>query len=296
MQSRASNHRTGVTWWGAFEHPSALFVWNLAKKVWSDTIANDCLDLAAQMSFFFVFSLFPFLIVIAAILGWLPSTDVWHNFVAWVTQYLPRETRSFVFATVFALSRGSSKFFSFGLLATLWTSSSGFVSLMESLSVAYGVKETRGFWEKRAVAVCATVIGAVFSVASFGLLGFGHRIEEAISLRIGSPPLPWEIGRWITTLVLMFLGLDLIYYFLPNGHRKWRWVTAGSAVVACTYIVTSAGFNFYITHFASYPRFYGALAGLIILMTWVYISSMILLVGAETDHAIEEMQQRRTPE
>ena len=92
MQSRASNHRTGITWWSAFEHPSALFVWNLAKKVWSDTIANDCLDLAAQMSFFFVLSLFPFLIVIAAILGWLPSTDVWHNFVTWVTQYLPRET------------------------------------------------------------------------------------------------------------------------------------------------------------------------------------------------------------
>jgi membrane protein len=262
------------------------------KRVWEDVLADDCVDLAAEMSFYFVLSLFPFLLVIAAILGWLPSSNLWHNFVQWVTEYLPRETRSLVFATVFDLARGHTSFFSFGLLAMLWTSSSGFVSLMESLSVAYGVKETRGFWEKRLIGMCATVIGAVFAVASFGLLAFGHRIEEVVSLDFGPVSFPWEAVRWIAKVLLMLLALELINYFLPNRRRRWQWITTGSAFVALTYGIISAGFNFYLLHFNSYPRFYGALAGFIILMTWVYISNLLLLVGAEMDHAIENLRVR----
>jgi membrane protein len=296
MQTRVSNNRTGTAGWNAVDLPSRHLVWSLTKKVWARVLADDCLDLAAQMSFYFVLSLFPFLLVIAAILGWLPSSNLWHNFVQWVTQYLPRETRSLVFATVFDLTRGYTKFFSLGLLALLWTASSGFVSLMESLSAAYGVKETRSFWEKRALAVCATVVGAMFAVASFGLLAFGHRIEEEVSFHLGFVSVPWEIARWIATLLLMLLGLELINYFLPNRRRRWRWVTTGSAFVALTYVGSSAGFNLYLRHFNSYPRFYGTLAGFIILMTWVYIANVILLIGAEMDHAIEEIGERGAPE
>lgn len=292
MQSRVSNNRTGIAGWNAVDLPSREFVGTLAKTVFAAAVADDCVDLAAQMSFYFVLSLFPFLLVIAAILGWLPSTNLWHNFVQWVTQYLPRETRSLVFATVFDLSRGSTKFFSAGLLALLWTASSGFVSLMESLSVAYGVQETRSFWRKRMIAICATVIGAAFAVASFGLLAFGHLIEETILFRIGSLSWLWEFVRWVATLSLMLLGLEMINYFLPNRDRPWRWVTTGSAVAALTYMGASAGFNFYLQHFDSYPRLYGTLAGFIILMTWVYISNVILLIGAEMDHAIELMKGR----
>jgi membrane protein len=293
MQSRVTNNRMLAVRWGIFEVPSRHLVWALVKHVWADLLADDCLDLAAQMSFYFVLSLFPFLLVIAAILGWLPSSNLWHNFVQWVTEYLPRETRSMVFATVFDLSRGYTKFFSLGLLAVLWTASSGFVSLMESLSAAYGVKETRSFWEKRVVAVCATVIAAAFAVASFGLLAFGHRIGEAVSYRIGLVSFPWEIVRWMATLALMLLGLEMISYFLPNRHRRWRWMTVGNAFVALTYIGISATFNFYLRHFNSYPRTYGTLAGFIILMTWVYISNLILLAGAEMDHAIEHLGEGR---
>jgi membrane protein len=90
----------------------------------------------------------------------------------------------------------------------------------------------------------------------------------------------------------MLLALELINYFLPNRRRRWRWVTIGSGFIALTYMATSAGFNFYLQHFNSYPRFYGTLAGFIILMTWVYISNLILLVGAEMDHAIEQIKGR----
>src|SRR3984957_6306880 len=101
----------------------------LVRAIWDDFISDDCIDLAAQMSFYFTLSLFPFFIVIAAVVGWLPSTNVWHNLAQWVTDYFPRESRQLIFATIFDLTRGSNGVLSFGVVATIWTASSGFVSL-----------------------------------------------------------------------------------------------------------------------------------------------------------------------
>ncbi len=104
---------------------------------------------------------------------------------------------------------------------------------------------------------------------------------------------PWEIGRWIASLLLMVIGLDLVNYFLPNVKRRWHWLTPGTAFVVLTMVIGSASFNFYLRHFGSYPRFYGTMAGFIILMTWIYVASLILLIGAETDSVIEDTRQRK---
>src|ERR1043166_6420517 len=114
---------------------------SLAKKVLAQAFAHGFFDLAAQMSFYFVMSLFPFFMIIAALVGLLPSTTLWQHFAQWVTDYLPAQSRRVVFETILGLSRGSAGFLSFGILATLWTASSGFSSLMESLSVARGTHD-----------------------------------------------------------------------------------------------------------------------------------------------------------
>ena len=90
----------------------------------------------------------------------------------------------------------------------------------------------------------------------------------------------------------MVLGLDLMNYFLPDVNRPWHWMTPGTAFVVLTMVAESAGFNFYLDHFGSYPRFYGTMAAFIILMTWIYLASLILLIGAETDSICENLQRR----
>lgn len=268
----------------------------MIKSIWTEAMSDNCIDLAAQMSFYFSLSLFPFCIVVAALVGWLPSTTVWHNLAQWMTTYLPRDARRMVFLTILSLTENSTSFLSIGLLATIWTASSGFVSLMESLTAAYGFKETRGFWRKRVIAICATLAGAIFFVGSFALLTFGHWIAGLVSLRteyIVQLHLPWEVGRWIASVLLMVLGLDLMNYFLPNLRRRWHWMTPGTAFVVLTMIAGSAAFNFYLHRFSSYPRFYGAMAAFVILLTWIYLVSFILLIGAETDSVIENLERRR---
>jgi membrane protein len=89
----------------------------------------------------------------------------------------------------------------------------------------------------------------------------------------------------------MFLGLDLINYFLPNGNRPWRWLTPGTLFAALTYVLASVGFDFYLRHFDSYPRIYGTLAGFMILMTWICMSNIIRLIGAEADNAMTRLRE-----
>ena len=180
----------------------------------------------------------------------------------------------------------------------IWSASSGFVSLMEALSVAHGTKETRGFWEKRVVAIVATLATAIFFLLSFALTSAGHDLAVIISNQyryriVMDSKAIWHVGRWLANLVLILVAIDLINYFLPNGKKSWRWLTPGTSFVALTFVLGSVGLDFYIKHSSIVPKVYGALAGMIIFMIWIYMSSFILLVGAETDTAIKELMQER---
>lgn len=295
MDASSSNKAHSLSWYSSREN-SRQFYPNLLKIIWADVQTDDCLDLAAQMSFYVVLSLFPFLLVIAAVIGWLPSTNLWHNFAQWITNYLPGDSRKLVFSTILDLSHGYSGFFSLGLVGTVWAASAGVSSLIDSLNVTYKAKETRSFWRRRAIAFSGTSLAAIFFIASFCALTFGHWAATSLSLDlkgIHSLRVPFEIARWLATLLLICLALDLMNHFLPNITRPWRWVTPGRLFVSLTWVGASIAFNFYVRYFANYPRLYGALAGFIVLMMWIYIASLILLIGVEMDNAMELLKGRR---
>jgi membrane protein len=265
----------------------------LIQDVWKQALADDCLDLAAQMSFFFVLSLFPIFIVFAAIVGWLPSTTLWEALAHWIIRYLPPGSQEYVFSAIQGLRQGHAGFFSAGLLATLWSASSGVVSAMESLTTAHGGKETRGFWKKRIAAVGVIVAGVAFCLFSFAILSFGKWGAAAISgqLKLFSPlRVHWAAARWTATLILMCLAIDLVNYYLPAMKRPWRWLPPSTIFVALAYVGASTIFNYYVGRFAGFPKVYGALAGFVVLMLWIYMASLILLIGAETERVLEGAQ------
>jgi membrane protein len=264
----------------------------LFRRIWHRIQADDGIDLAAQISFYFVLSLFPFFLVLAAVVGWLPSTTLWKSFVTWMVTYLPSESRSMVFNLVFSLANGTKGILSFGLVTAIWSASSGFVSLMESLSIAYGTHDTRAYWRKHAIAICFTVLAAVFALACFGVMTLGHWGSEWIPTLFGTWKVPsavWECCRWTGTLALMCLAVDMVNFVLPDIRRPWHWMTPGGAFAVITLVAATMGLDSYVRHFPSYPRIYGTLGGFIVLMLWIYIASFILLVGAETDREMEEM-------
>ena len=159
-----------------------------------------------------------------------------------------------------------------------------------------GAKDSRSFLHKHALAVVATILAAMFALASFGAMAVGRREFESAYLSARAwdpPPFVWAIGRWTAVLVIMCLAVDLINFVFPNSKRRWHWLTPGTAFVVLMTVISSFGLNIYVRHFSSYPRIYGTLAGFIVLMLWIYIVSVILLVGAETDRELEKL--RREP-
>jgi len=264
------------------------------KRIWARVLSDNCLDLAAQMSFYFVLSIFPFFLVVAAIVGWLPSTNLWHALVQWTTDYLPQGSRRLLFSVILDLTNGYTRFLSMGLLVTIWTASSGFVSLMEALSIAHGGRDTRNFWKKRLIAIIATLVSAIFFLVIFGLATMSRGAAGMLSDHLRAftvSKATWEIARWLANLLLILLAIGLANYFLPDAKRSWRWLTPGTSFVAITFVLASVAFNVYIQHSPNIPRVYGTLAGFILMM-WIYMANLILLIGAETDTAIEEMQKQ----
>jgi len=271
----------------------------IVKQVVLEMIEDDCSDLAAKMAFYFLLAFFPFLIFLAAIVGFLPFTGLWDKLVGWMMLYLPADVRRSMLATILGLTTGRTGFLSFGVLGTAWTASSGFVALMESLSVAYGVRETRGYWKRRALGLMMLIIVSFFFITSFALMAGGHWIGKEIDARVNYGPaflVLWEIARWVVTLALLNLGVVLIDYVLPNVKRRWRWLTPGSAIVAIILMVATLGFNFYMRHFSVYHQAYNALLGFIVLTLWIYLTSFVLLIGAEVNSVLEGMRRPRAQE
>jgi membrane protein len=295
----------GLHFWETDVHAPGvrLRTWNLAgrfsrlvalfKRVVERCMADDCTNLAAQMSFYFVLSLVPFFLVLAALVGWIPTTNLWHDLVEWMTMYLPAGSRRVIFTVVLDLTHGYTKFLSIGLLVTIWSASSGFISLMEALSIAHGGRETRNYWKRRIIAIVATLAAAIFFLLGFALTAAGRIVASFLSNQYSTFAVfrvHWDIVRWAANLLLILIAVDLVYYFLPNVKRSWHWITVGSAFVTLAFFLASIGFDFYIKHASNIPKVYGTLAGFIIFLIWIYIANMILLIGAETDRVIRELR------
>jgi membrane protein len=262
-----------------------------AHNIWNQSVADDCVDLAAQISFYFVLSIFPFFLVMAAVVGSLPMTKLWPSFVSWIVVYLPRESRDFVFHLISNLGDGTTGILSFGLLTAVWGASAGFVSLMESLTTVYGSNDTRSYWRKHALAFFFTFLSAVFVLACFGIMTIGRWGATqflVLPWQTQIPTVIWSVARWTATLALMCLAVGAVNYMLPAVKRPWRWMSEGTAFAVVTLVLAIAGLNVYVKRFSSYPTVYGTVGGFIVLVLWIYIASLILLVGAEIDREIEK--------
>jgi membrane protein len=222
---------------------------------------------------------------------------LWESVAQWITDYFPDRSRQAVLGTILDLTRGYTGYLSFGLLAAVWSASSGFMSLMEALSVACCGKDKRGYWRKRAVATVATLVASLFCLLGFGFWTAAHWAKRTIFpelkyigiIHIRFTVIVW----WLATVLLMFVVLALVNHFLPDVKRQWRWFTAGNLFSVIAIILVSIGFNLFLRYSPTVPQVYTVLAGFVILMTWIYAANLILLIGVELDTAVKELQSRK---
>ena len=262
-----------------------LSIAELGKRVWADIGRNEILDRSAALSYYFIFALFPTLLFLSAFLALLPIPRLLDRLMAYVSEVVPGEAGVLVQTTLGQVLQGANVgLLSVGAVTALWAASSGMMSIMSALNV-----ESRPWWRERILAVGLTFVFSALAVIALLLLVFGQNLGEAIANRTGwgmAFRITWQIVRWPVAIVLGIAAISLVYRLAPAANQRWAWVTPGSAFAVVAWAIMSVALRFYVGQFASYNATYGSIGGVILLMLWLYLSGVVLLVGAEINSEI----------
>jgi membrane protein len=265
----------------------------LGKRVVQEIGKDDLAGRAAQLAYYFLLALFPLLIFLVSLLGYLsgPGSQLRQGLLDNLSRVMPDSASELVHRTIDQVvgSRGGGKLI-FGLLGALWAASAGLAALTDTLNIAYSAEETRPWWKRRLVAIALTIAVSVLVIFSLVLVLYGGRIAAFIAAHVGFTDafvLAWKIIQWPAVLVVMSLAFGLVYYFAPNlKKREWHWVTPGTVTALMLWLLGSFVFRTYLSYFNSYGATYGSLGALIILMLWFYISGFAVLIGGEVNSEI----------
>ena len=274
-----------------------LSVKELAKRVWSEFWEDEVTDRGAALAYYFLFALFPTLLFMTSLLGMLPIPGLMDRLLQYMSQALPGDAASVLQKTLTEVITGAkTSLLSFGALAALWAGSNGMASIMTALNIAYDAEETRPFWKRKLLAVGLTIGFALFILTALVLMVFGGKLGEVVAGWVGLGEvfkIVWNVISIPLVMVLVAIGIALVYYFAPNVEQKWVWVTPGSAVALVVWLAMSAGLRYYVSNFGNYNATYGSIGGVILLMLWLYLSGVVLLLGAEVNAEIEHAAAAR---
>jgi len=264
---------------------------DLARRTAREVVADNCLNLAAQLAYYFFLALFPALLFLVAIVSFIPVEGLLDSITSTLARVAPNDVISIVQDQILKIAHEKNGgLLTLGMLGTIWSTSSGVDAIISTLNQTYDIQESRPWWHVKLLAVGLTVALAVFIVASFALLMVGPALAETLAARFYLGPafaFGWKIAQWPVIFALVTLAIALLYYYAPDAEQQWVYITPGSVLATLLWILISLGFRVYVTRFASYNATYGAIGGVIVLMLWFYLSALAVLVGAELNAEIE---------
>src|ERR1700733_5531431 len=254
-------------------------------RSYQDLVRHHTFQVSAALSYWFVLSVFPGLILLAALLGFVPFPDLFNHVLALIRRLLPVDSMRIVNSVLGdVLSSHHGTWFSFGLLGTIWTASSAFDAMIEALNIAYEVEDDRPYWKTRLLAIgLAAITGGLLLVAMIvTIVGphFGFWLADQLSLSSTFAML-WPVLRGTIAIVFTILAVEVLYYLAPNVKKRFAATLPGAALSVGVWNVLTLLLGVYFRHFAHFNRTYGAIGGLIAMMGGLYWASWILLVGAE---------------
>lgn len=268
----------------------------LMKRVWTsmDTEHDDTLDRAAELGFWFFLAVFPGLILLMTIFGWVAgsSPSLRNELFGYAGQALPGSAAQLIQHTVQQTAKSAAGWKAIvGVLGALWSASSGVSSMMTVFNFSYHVREHRPWWKTRLViAPLLTIALAALILAALGIVLFGGVASNwAGAHGLGqAPTILWKVVQYPLALFFVVAAFAVLYFYAPDvEQKKWYWITPGSVIGVLLWVLASAGFRIYLHFSNTYTATYGSIAAVIILMMWFYITALALLVGAEINAEIE---------
>ncbi len=290
--------------WDHVSHSPLSSLWDfqgvpptiVMKRTFTAFMDDNLLSRAAELGYYFLFALFPTLVSASAILGLAArnTTEIYVKLLDYLALVIPPSAFAIVLDTFNQTTKASSGGkITLGLAAALWSASVGFSAIQDTLNTVYKVKETRPYWKARGSAILVTLLlsllitlilacllGGDFLARFLKLHVYGHyaQVAGASTARTLS---------WIVAAGLLVLLFALIYYFAPDvKNKRWHWLTPGATIGIAGWLIASLALRIYLHYFDNYSVTYGSLGAVIILLTWFYITGLMILTGAEINSEI----------
>ncbi len=258
---------------------------------------DNLTDWAAALTYYGVLAIFPAILALVSVLG-LVGASATQPLIDNLGKVAPGQARDIVTGAVENLqrSRGSGGLlFIIGLAGALWSASGYVAAFMRASNAIYDIEEGRPIWKKAPVRLGVTLVLVVLlAVSALAVVLTGGLAEQAGNLLgIGSSVVTvWDIAKWPVLLLIVSFMFALLYWASPNvKHPGFRWISPGGIVAVVLWLIGSAAFALYVANFGSYNKTYGALAGVIIFLVWLWLSNIAVLLGAEFNAELERGRQ-----
>jgi membrane protein len=261
------------------------------KEVGEDHVAA----FAGNLTYKALFALFPFFTLVLSLLGLFNATSLVNDMVDYLSGVLSKPAVTLIEQQLVPLTKGQAgSAFTFGAIISialaLWGVSGAFRSIMEAMNVMYEVEEDRPAWKMYGISIFISLAVVVLMLSAFGIVIFGGSVggglAEFIGLK-GAFTTVWKIIQWPIVACIVLFTFAIIYFFAPAAKQKFRWISPGAFLAFAFWLLFSLLFSFYVGASGSFSATYGSLAGVIILMLYIYYTSFIMLLGAEMNQVIE---------
>jgi membrane protein len=268
---------------------------DFSKLTYKEMNEDHVMAFAGNLTYKGLFAIFPFFTFLLSLLGVFNATDLVNVMVDKLSGIAPQSATRFIEGLLLSITQSQAESaFTFGaiisILLALWGISGAFRSVMEAMNVMYEVEEDRPFWKVYGLSIFMSLAVIVLLVGALVLVIFGESIGVRVADLVGLGSLfatLWSIVQWPVVALVVLFAFALIYYFAPAVKQRFRWISPGSILAFVFWLIFSLLFSLYTSIAGSYNETYGSLAGVIVLMLYVYYSALIMLIGAEVNQVIE---------
>lgn len=271
----------------------------LGRRVWGELSEDSILGWSAQLSFYFLLSIFPTLFFLLVLLGYFVGrgTRLREGLVGYLAALAPESAAQLVDTIMREITKGASGVkLVWSLLVAIWAGSSGMTAIISALNIAYEVEETRPWWKARLVAIGLMLALVLLMSSALMILLYGGKLGGLLASYFGLGSIfstAWAILRWPLVLAFVLLAFNLLYLYAPNlKHWDWHWLMPGTVVGVGLWLLVSFGFDFYLSYFNNYEMSYGSLGTVVVLLLWFYLTGIAILVGGEVNSEIERASNK----
>ena len=269
-----------------------LPLYNVASFFSHEIQQRTLLNKASALAFNFMLAFFPATIFLFTLIPYIPIKNFQGQLLSLLSTLLPYNAYMAFQATIEDIVRiHNGRFLLLGFVSALYFATNGITNLMQAFNRSSLIIEKRTWLKRRSIALALTVVISVALLIAITLMTAGEALISLLKSHVQEKSHFWiyllTFSRWIIIIAIFFVSISLLYRYGPANKQKWKFLSTGSIMATILAILTSMGFTYYINHFSSYNKVYGSLGGLIILMLWLYLNSLVLLIGFELNASIE---------